>query len=92
MSIWFTCVTNFQIDGRNIRRAVKDLNPYMEDFGIDASDLSFAAEDFYFNTDQSILRPFIFNYPYYWNFNGDSLGQVEEVDVGDVAKWRQKFI
>ena len=29
---------------------------------------------------------------YYRNFSGDSLGQVEAVDVGDVAKWRQKLI
>ena len=32
---------------------------------------------------------------FYWycqNFRGGSFGQVEAVDVGDVAKWRQKLI
>ena len=29
---------------------------------------------------------------YCQNFRGGSLGQVEAVDVGDVAKWRQKLI
>ena len=29
---------------------------------------------------------------YYENFSGDSIRQVEAVDVGDVAKWRQNLI
>ena len=29
---------------------------------------------------------------YYRNFCGDSLGQVEAVNVGDVAKWIQNLI
>ena len=29
---------------------------------------------------------------YYRNFSGDSIGQVEAVDVGDVVKWRQILI
>ena len=29
---------------------------------------------------------------YYRIFSGDNLGQVETIDVGDVAKWRQKLI
>ena len=33
-----------------------------------------------------------FNTKYYQNFSGDSLGQMEAFDVGDVAKWRQKLI
>ena len=32
------------------------------------------------------------NYSYCQDFNGDNLGQVEAVDVDDVAKWRQNLI
>ena len=45
-----------------------------------------------FNKTLTITVEICTKFLYYRNFSGDSLGQVEAVDVSDVAKWKQKLI